>query len=104
MEIKILFCGVRHSDIHTTARNEWGSTMYPVVPGHEIVGTVTRIGENVSKFKLVIPLALAVLLIRADIVPIAKKIRNSIVKTVIHKFIIHTNRTFEGEALSILCN
>lgn len=51
VEIKILFCGVCHSDIHT-ARNEWGGTMYPVVPGHEIVGTVTRIGENVSKFKI----------------------------------------------------
>ena len=51
VEIKILFCGVCHSDIHT-ARGEWGGTMYPVVPGHEIVGTVTRVGANVSKFKL----------------------------------------------------
>lgn len=50
VEIKILYCGVCHSDIHT-ARNEWGGTQYPVVPGHEIVGTVTRVGENVSKFK-----------------------------------------------------
>ena len=51
VEIKILFCGVCHSDIHT-ARNEWGGTMYPVVPGHEIVGTVTRVGEQVSRFKV----------------------------------------------------
>lgn len=51
VEIKILYCGVCHSDIHT-ARGEWGGTMYPVVPGHEIVGTVTRIGGNVSKFKV----------------------------------------------------
>ncbi|CAM4023969.1 uncharacterized zinc-type alcohol dehydrogenase-like protein [Pedobacter westerhofensis] len=51
VEIKILYCGVCHSDIHT-ARNEWGATMYPVVPGHEIVGKVTRVGENVSKFKI----------------------------------------------------
>lgn len=50
VEIEILYCGVCHSDIHT-ARNEWGGTMYPVVPGHEIVGKVTRVGEQVSKFK-----------------------------------------------------
>jgi len=50
VEIKILFCGVCHSDIHT-ARDEWGGTQFPVVPGHEIVGTVTRVGDNVSKFK-----------------------------------------------------
>lgn len=50
VEIKILYCGVCHSDIHTV-RNEWGGTQYPVVPGHEIVGKVTRIGENVTKFK-----------------------------------------------------
>ncbi len=50
VEIKILYCGVCHSDIHT-ARNEWGGTQYPVVPGHEIVGKVTRVGENVTKFK-----------------------------------------------------
>jgi uncharacterized zinc-type alcohol dehydrogenase-like protein len=50
VEIKILFCGVCHSDIHT-ARDEWGGTQFPVVPGHEIVGTVTRVGGNVTKFK-----------------------------------------------------
>ncbi|WP_295654763.1 NAD(P)-dependent alcohol dehydrogenase [uncultured Mucilaginibacter sp.] len=51
VEIKILYCGVCHSDIHT-ARNEWGFTVYPSVPGHEIVGKVTRVGNNVSKFKV----------------------------------------------------
>lgn len=51
VEIEILYCGVCHSDIHT-ARNEWGGTMYPVVPGHEIVGKVTRTGDAVSKFKI----------------------------------------------------
>jgi len=51
VEIKILYCGVCHSDIHT-ARNEWGGTKYPIVPGHEIVGTVTRVGEQVSRFKV----------------------------------------------------
>jgi uncharacterized zinc-type alcohol dehydrogenase-like protein len=50
VEIQILYCGVCHSDIHT-ARNEWGGTVYPAVPGHEIVGKVTRVGANVSKFK-----------------------------------------------------
>jgi len=50
VEIKILFCGVCHSDIHT-ARDEWGGTVYPSVPGHEIVGTVTRVGSNVTRFK-----------------------------------------------------
>jgi uncharacterized zinc-type alcohol dehydrogenase-like protein len=51
VEIEILFCGVCHSDIHT-ARNEWGGTMYPVVPGHEIVGKVTKIGDHVKTHKV----------------------------------------------------
>jgi len=51
VEIKILYCGVCHSDIHT-ARNEWGGTVYPAVPGHEIVGTVTRTGADVTRFKV----------------------------------------------------
>ena len=48
--IDILFCGVCHSDLHF-ARNDWGMTQYPVVPGHEIVGRVTQIGDGVSKYK-----------------------------------------------------
>lgn len=51
VKIEILYCGVCHSDIHV-ARNEWQSTVYPVVPGHEIVGRVTEIGKNVTKFKV----------------------------------------------------
>ena len=51
VEIDILFCGVCHSDLHF-ARNEWGFTQYPVVPGHEILGRVTRVGANVTKFKV----------------------------------------------------
>ena len=51
VEIDILFCGVCHSDLHF-ARNDWGMTQYPVVPGHEIVGTVTKIGSGVSKYKV----------------------------------------------------
>ncbi len=51
VQIDIMFCGVCHSDLHT-ARNEWGgTTMYPVVPGHEIVGRVAAIGSNVTAFK-----------------------------------------------------
>jgi uncharacterized zinc-type alcohol dehydrogenase-like protein len=49
--IEILFCGVCHTDIHM-ARNEWGQSMYPMVPGHEIVGRVTGIGSAVRKFKV----------------------------------------------------
>lgn len=48
--IDILYCGVCHSDLHT-ARNDWGGTSYPVVPGHEIVGRVTETGNAVKKFK-----------------------------------------------------
>jgi len=51
VEIEILFSGVCHSDIHT-ARNEWRGTVYPVVPGHEIVGKVTSVGNAVSRFKI----------------------------------------------------
>lgn len=48
--IDILYCGVCHSDLHM-ARNEWGIARYPVVPGHEIVGRVTKVGNDVSAFK-----------------------------------------------------
>jgi uncharacterized zinc-type alcohol dehydrogenase-like protein len=51
VEIEILFCGICHSDLHT-ARNEWHNSVYPVVPGHEIVGRVTKVGDHVTKFKL----------------------------------------------------
>lgn len=50
VEIEILYCGVCHSDLHT-ARNDWGGTIYPAVPGHEIVGRVTNVGSEVTKFK-----------------------------------------------------
>lgn len=51
VEIDIRYCGVCHSDIHT-ARNDWGGSKYPVVPGHEIVGKITKVGEHVTKFKV----------------------------------------------------
>lgn len=50
IHIEIKFCGVCHSDLHT-ARNEWKGTTYPVVPGHEIVGEVLRVGADVKGFK-----------------------------------------------------
>ncbi len=53
VQIEILFCGVCHSDLHQV-RNEWKEvmpTVYPVVPGHEIVGRVTKVGSAVTKFK-----------------------------------------------------
>jgi uncharacterized zinc-type alcohol dehydrogenase-like protein len=48
--IDILFCGVCHSDIHQV-QNDWGGSKYPVIPGHEIVGRVTKVGASVSSFK-----------------------------------------------------
>ena len=53
VQIEILFCGICHSDLHQV-RNEWQSvmpTVYPCVPGHEIVGRVTKVGASVTKFK-----------------------------------------------------
>lgn len=49
--ISIKYCGVCHSDIHQ-ARDEWGGSAFPMVPGHEIAGVVTAVGANVSKFKV----------------------------------------------------
>jgi uncharacterized zinc-type alcohol dehydrogenase-like protein len=51
VELEVLFCGVCHTDIHRV-HNDWGSTIYPIVPGHELVGRVTRIGDKVTKHKV----------------------------------------------------
>ncbi|PKY11459.1 hydroxyacid dehydrogenase [Acidithiobacillus marinus] len=51
IKIEILYCGVCHSDLHT-ARNEWHNTLYPSVPGHEIVGKVVAVGDQVKNFKV----------------------------------------------------
>lgn len=51
VQIEILFCGVCHSDVHTV-RNEWKGTTYPCVPGHEIIGSVIKVGAKVEKFKV----------------------------------------------------
>ncbi len=49
IQIEIAFCGVCHSDLHQV-RDEWGGAIFPMVPGHEIVGTVTAVGSDVTKF------------------------------------------------------
>ena len=51
VQMEIQFCGVCHSDLHQ-ARNEWGGSTYPMVPGHEIVGRVSAVGSDVTKFKV----------------------------------------------------
>ncbi|XP_058775911.1 probable mannitol dehydrogenase [Vicia villosa] len=48
---KVLYCGICHSDLHM-ARSEWGNSIYPLVPGHELVGVVTEVGNKVVKFKV----------------------------------------------------
>jgi len=50
VQINILYCGVCHSDLHT-ARDEWHNTVYPVVPGHEIIGRVMKVGKEVTRFQ-----------------------------------------------------
>ena len=50
VKIKITYCGVCHSDIHTV-ENDWGNAKYPVVPGHEIIGRVVEVGDKVKNFK-----------------------------------------------------
>lgn len=51
IQIEILYCGVCHSDLHQI-RNEWGNSIFPMVPGHEIVGRISKIGSDVKKFKV----------------------------------------------------
>src|SRR3954465_6155941 len=50
VQVEILYCGVCHSDLHQ-ARDEWGGSKFPMVPGHEIVGRVRAVGSAVKKFK-----------------------------------------------------
>ncbi|GFQ03065.1 geraniol dehydrogenase 1 [Phtheirospermum japonicum] len=51
VQFRVLYCGICHSDLHL-AKNEWGITIYPLIPGHDIVGEVTNVGSKVEKFKV----------------------------------------------------
>ncbi|KAJ6984854.1 hypothetical protein NC653_022983 [Populus alba x Populus x berolinensis] len=51
VRLKVLFCGICHTDLHM-AKNDWGNSTYPLVPGHEIVGQVTGVGSKVEKFRV----------------------------------------------------
>lgn len=51
VQFDIQFCGVCHSDLHQI-KNDWGEGIFPMVPGHEIVGKVIKVGEHVKKFKV----------------------------------------------------
>ncbi|WCJ32018.1 cinnamyl-alcohol dehydrogenase [Euphorbia peplus] len=51
VSFKVMYCGICHSDYHMV-KNEWAATVYPIVPGHEIVGVVTEVGSKVEKFKV----------------------------------------------------
>ncbi|MGH7179471.1 MAG: NAD(P)-dependent alcohol dehydrogenase [Tepidisphaeraceae bacterium] len=51
VQVEILFCGICHTDIHQV-RDEWGFSTYPMIPGHEIVGKVTKVGTRAKKFKV----------------------------------------------------
>lgn len=76
--IDIKFCGICHSDIHQ-AKDEWGGSMFPMVPGHEIAGVVRAVGSKVTKIKLAIRLVWDALLIHAAPVQAVNKILNNIV-------------------------
>ncbi|XP_055828853.1 8-hydroxygeraniol dehydrogenase-like isoform X2 [Solanum dulcamara] len=51
VQFKVMYCGICHTDLHQI-KNEWGITKYPIIPGHEIVGVVTEVGNKVDKFKI----------------------------------------------------
>ena len=76
--LAITHCGICHSDIHQ-ARNEWGGSIFPMVPGHEIVGTVAQIGSAVKKFKTATAPASAASSIPAgSVLPAAKDWSNTV--------------------------
>jgi NADPH:quinone reductase-like Zn-dependent oxidoreductase len=70
VQIDILYCGVCHSDLHQ-ARDEWHNTIYPCVPGHEIVGRVVKTGRDVKSSKKVIWRQSAAWWIPVALVPVA---------------------------------
>jgi len=78
--IKILYCGICHSDLHSV-NNDWGWSMFPIVPGHEIIGQVESVGPAVTRFKPVIMLVLVAWLIHAINVRLALMGWNSIAES-----------------------
>jgi uncharacterized zinc-type alcohol dehydrogenase-like protein len=83
VQIEILFCGICHSDVHSV-RNEWSEfmpTVYPIVPGHEIVGRVIQVGSAVTKLSPATSLQSAAWLIRMELVPSVKPASSSSVRT-----------------------
>jgi D-arabinose 1-dehydrogenase-like Zn-dependent alcohol dehydrogenase len=77
--IDILYCGVCHSDIHQ-ARDEWGGSIFPMVPGHEIIGKVVEVGTHVKKWKRATLSVSAVSSIPTAPVPPAAPARSSFAK------------------------
>ena len=75
--ITISHCGICHSDIHQV-RNEWGIALFPMVPGHEIVGTVSQVGSAVTTFKVGDRVGVGCLWIPAEPVRHAEKVWNNI--------------------------
>jgi D-arabinose 1-dehydrogenase-like Zn-dependent alcohol dehydrogenase len=75
--IDIIYCGVCYSDIHH-ARDEWGSSIFLVVPGHEIVGRVSKVGAQVKNRRWETPLASAVSLIGAVSAKPARRVKSNI--------------------------
>src|ERR1700728_1265638 len=83
VQIEILFCGICHSDLHQ-ARNEWSGvmpTVYPCVPGHEIVGRVTKVVPGVTKFKVGDLAAVGCMSIRMGLVRSARRGWSSFART-----------------------
>ena len=83
VQIEILFCGICHSDLHSV-RNEWSefmATNYPIVPGHEIVGRVTKVGSAVTKYKPGDLAAVGCMSIQTAPAPDAKRASSSSART-----------------------
>ena len=97
VQIKIEYCGVCHTDLHFV-NNDWNMTEYPVVPGHEIVGRVTELGSEVTKFSRGDLAAIGCMIIPV-VASLAKKEWNNIVSTGSPRPTIVLLKTVEGELL-----
>ncbi|MET0582458.1 MAG: alcohol dehydrogenase catalytic domain-containing protein [Pseudoxanthomonas sp.] len=74
--MEVLYCGVCHTDLHQ-ARNDWGFSLYPLVPGHEIVGRVTAVGSDVTRYKVGDAVAVGCMSIPASTATSAARAKNS---------------------------